>query len=83
MKKILKNSFEILFIFLICNILFILYGEVQAASASVSGGTVTEGGTITVNFSVTDNNGGFSGNVSYDTSKLEYVSSSVSRNWFI
>jgi len=41
---------------------------------------VNEGENITVNFTVSDNNGGFSGNVSYDSSKLEYVSSSVSRN---
>lgn len=77
MKKVLKICFEILFCFVMYYAIFGLTSNVYAG-VSVSGGSVNEGETITVNFSVTDNCGGFSGNVSYDTGKLEYVSSSVS-----
>lgn len=77
MKKVLKICFEILFCFVIYYTILGLTSNVYAG-VSVSGGSVNEGETITVNFSVTDNCGGFSGNVSYDTGKLEYVSSSVS-----
>lgn len=77
MKRVLKICFEILFCFVLYYIILGFTSNVYAG-VSVSGGSVNEGETITVNFSVTDNCGGFSGNVSYDTNKLEYVSSSVS-----
>lgn len=76
MKRVLKIFFEIIFLFVICNIYLGLLSKAQAASVSVSGGSVDVGNTITVSFSVSDNGGGFSGSVSYDSSKLSIVSSS-------
>ena len=78
MKKVFRIFFGILLCFIICFTVLSLNQIVFASSVSVGGGSVNEGENITVNFSVTDNNGGFSGNVSYDTDKLEFVSSSVS-----
>lgn len=76
MKRVLKIFFGIIFLFIVCNMYLGLLHRVQAASVSISGGSVDVGNTITVNFSVSDNGGGFSGSVSYDSSKLEVVSSS-------
>lgn len=78
MKKLLKNIFGIILIFVIYNFLLGMIYEVNAASVSVSNGTVTEGNNITINFNISGADSGYQGKVSYDTSKLEFVSYSFS-----
>lgn len=75
MKKILKSFYIIILIFCIFYICFGIKNESLAVNLGVSGSAVTVGDTTTINVTIPAGYVAYEGNVSFDTSKLSYVSS--------
>lgn len=76
MKKILEKLFVIIIAFIFIYMYIGINNEVFGASVSVSSSSVDIGGTTTISVSIPDGYVAYEGTVSFDSSKLSYVSSS-------
>lgn len=76
MKKILEKIFIIIIAFIFIYMYIGIDNEVFAASVSVSSSSVDVGGTTTITVGIPNGYVAYEGTVSFDSSKLSYVSSS-------
>lgn len=77
MKKILEKIFFIIIIFIISYMYFGIKNSVLAVGVSVSSSSVTEGEQTTITVSIPSGYAGYDGSISFDSSKISYVTSST------